>query len=654
MKINTNDFIVESNVSTPMQNFSISDMSLVMELLSKLYNNPRQTLTQEYISNARDANRESGSTRPIEIKAPTLLDSTMVIRDFGLGISPDRMEKVFKSYGTSTKRDTNNQVGGFGIGSKSAFSYTDSFAITTFIDGIKRDYLAHKTAKAGGLTLLSEAPTSEANGTAISIAVKGSDLEIFRKAISRTTFFWSKQEYPIITGMEIIHHSDNKEIVLDKTLSVYKEFPNYLEGSGGLVVIDGIPYPMPRDLYFRQVRSNYAIRIPNSILNIAPSREALVDNDHNLKVLKSTISKLELMAVSYIKDNCNKPDHKVSDWLELNKLLTQVPNKFGYVYHSRYSNDEISYEGKEGIFSKVVLPRRGNGVNFRLADTSTAGIESLYYDDIKESRLARLFRLKKIPTKYTTYLINPSLATLDKVLFDKLKDDLKAIPLSQIDISDYVAPTKESRAQGIKKPINQVSVNYYPNSVLVRTNIKAEDIPSGTVYISMESKEYENRTTSSLITYLKDTKVEFIFASKHTYDKLTKVKELVSLDTWVKNHKISINEINTAIRNILGKADWLRSITGIQSLLKDDILASLVSYVSLPVGKYITLPNQFTNQITDNKEYQAAKKLQDKINTIAVKYPLLSVLANAFKGSKQEYKDHVVKYINSNARNKNV
>ena len=648
MKINTNDFIVESNVSTPMQNFSISDMSLVMELLSKLYNNPRQTLTQEYISNARDANRESGSTRPIEIKAPTLLDSTMVIRDFGLGISPDRMEKVFKSYGTSTKRDTNNQVGGFGIGSKSAFSYTDSFAITTFIDGIKRDYLAHKTAKAGGLTLLSEAPTSEANGTAISIAVKVSDLEIFRKAIGRTTFFWSKQEYPIITGMQIGDNDKHKEIVIDKTLSIYPSFPEYLDNAN-LVVIDGIPYPTLSNVRINKIRCNYIYRIPNSILNIAPSRESLVDNDYNLNTLKAIRTKLLPVIESYIKTVTSKDTFGVSDWLELNKLFESIPSKFGYTYSCQWHNDIVGYKDIDDIFLKVVFGRRG-GNNFKNQFYAKANIDNLYYDDIKESRDARLFRFKKLNKDKGIYLLNNK---IEQGLLDQLKKDLKAKPLSQIDVSDYVTPTKEARAQGIKKLANQVSVNYYPHNTLVKANIEVKDIPSGTVYISMEDKEYENRSNSTLIDYLKAIDLKFIFVSKHTHERLAKEKVLIPLDTWVKNHKVSINEINSAIRNILGKADWLRSITGIQSLLKDDILASLVSYVSLPIGKYITLPNQFTNQITDNKEYQAAKKLQDKINTIAVKYPLLSVLANAFKGSKQEYKDHVVKYINSNARNKN-
>jgi len=650
MKINTNDFIVESNVNTPMQNFSISDMSLVMELLSKLYNNPRQTLTQEYISNARDANRESGTARPIEIKAPTLLDSTMVIRDFGLGISPDRMEKVFKSYGTSTKRDTNNQVGGFGIGSKSAFSYTDSFAITTFIDGIKRDYLAHKTAKAGGLTLLSEAPTSEANGTAISIAVKVSDLEIFRKAIGRTTFFWSKQEYPIITGMQIGDNDKHEEIVIDKTLSIYNSFPEYLDNAN-LVVIDGIPYPKPRDVGINKIRTNYIYRIPNSILNIAPSRESLVDNDYNLNTLKAIRTKLLPVIESYIKTVTSKDTFGVSDWLELNKLFESIPSKFGYTYSCQWHNDIVGYKDIDDIFLKVVFGRRG-GNNFKNQFYAKANIDNLYYDDIKESRDARLFRFKKLNKDKGIYLLNNK---IEQGLLDQLKKDLKAKPLSQIDVSDYVAPTKEARAQGIKKLANQVSVNYYPHNTLVRANIEVKDIKSGTVYISMEDNEYEKRSTSTLIDYLKAIKVEFIFVSKHTHERLAKEKVLIPLDTWVKNHKVSINEINSAIREVFGSGHWLQPLSKVKDQLKDNVLKSAVSYASLPAVQHKVVPKQFSDQIDNNKDYIAANKLKEYLKTIKVKYPLLPTLCYDFRNNaSKEYTAHLVQYINSNARNKNV
>src|SRR5690606_32665198 len=108
----------ESSQQFASQKFAIADMSIVLNLLTKLYHKPKQTLTQEYISNARDANREVKSKRPIEITAPSRFMPTMTIRDFGPGLSPERINSVFLLYGASTKRQDNNQTGGFGIGAK--------------------------------------------------------------------------------------------------------------------------------------------------------------------------------------------------------------------------------------------------------------------------------------------------------------------------------------------------------------------------------------------------------------------------------------------------------------------------------------------------------------------------------------------------------
>jgi hypothetical protein len=310
----------------------------------------------------------------------------------------------------------------------------------------------------------------------------------------------------------------------------------------------------------------------------------------------------------------------------------------------------VGYKDIDDIFLKVVFGRRG-GNNFKNQFYAKANIDNLYYDDIKESRVARLFRFKKLNKNKGIYLLNNK---IEQGLLDQLKKDLKVKPLSQIDVSDYVAPIKEARAQGIKKLVNQVSVNYYPRDTLVKANIEVKDIPSGTVYISMEDKEYEKRSTSTLIDYLKAIKVEFIFVSKHTHERLTKEKGLVSLDQWIKDHKVSVSQINRAIKEVLGNADWLQPLNKIKDELKDETLKSIVGYVSSPTTEYKAVPTEFSNQIDSNKDYVAATKLKDKVKTIAIKYPLLPTLCYGFKSTSQEYSKDLIKYINSNARNKNV
>ncbi len=96
-----------------------SNMAMIYDILrNKLYTNPVLTVVREYSSNARDSHTEAGCPeRPIFIHLPTDTEPYFSVRDYGVGIAPDRMEGIFCKYGSSTKRDKNTQIGGFGLGS---------------------------------------------------------------------------------------------------------------------------------------------------------------------------------------------------------------------------------------------------------------------------------------------------------------------------------------------------------------------------------------------------------------------------------------------------------------------------------------------------------------------------------------------------------
>src|ERR1035437_6505505 len=179
--------------------YSIGDASKIIEILrSKIYSKPIQTLVQEYLCNARDAVREiKGSKILVSLISDDANTPTFKVRDYGPGISPERM-KLFTQYGSTTKDGSNNQTGGFGLGSKLAWAYTDTINIVTFIDGTRRHYIASIGAnKNGTLDLMSEDKTIEANGTEISLELKSRqdyDYNDFTIAIARAVCFWNRSE----------------------------------------------------------------------------------------------------------------------------------------------------------------------------------------------------------------------------------------------------------------------------------------------------------------------------------------------------------------------------------------------------------------------------------------------------------------------------
>src|SRR5271163_3034575 len=131
MKLNETKPYYESSGDLEEHFFSIKDQGMIFDILrSKMYSNPILAICREITSNARDAHREVGKANvPIHIQLPSNLQPEYRIKDYGPGISPDRMLNIFIKYTASTKRDDNIQTGGFGLGAKTPFAYSDQFLV---------------------------------------------------------------------------------------------------------------------------------------------------------------------------------------------------------------------------------------------------------------------------------------------------------------------------------------------------------------------------------------------------------------------------------------------------------------------------------------------------------------------------------------------
>lgn len=244
------------------------DQHVILGIVShKMYSNAIRTVIQEVGCNARDAQREYGNPdRPIRIKLPDSYDNSFYIQDFGVGISPDRMANVFVNYGASTKRSTNDETGGFGLGAKSPFSYTDQFGIVTVTPDengkmILRQYMAIFEGKRRIVKLIEErsANVDEERGTKIVIPVKPEDFDKFYNWTIDRFRYWSVRPEIISKNKEVSWPENNVDFESeDGTWQVMKYEYKYggPPKSPPQAVVDGIPYPISRASVERSNKNN--------------------------------------------------------------------------------------------------------------------------------------------------------------------------------------------------------------------------------------------------------------------------------------------------------------------------------------------------------------------------------------------------------------
>lgn len=432
MKLTKHNNTLDTNVETENQNFGIGDVSVVIEILrNRLYKHKVRTLVQEYISNGRDASREVGSKKLIKIVAPTVFDPTFKVRDYGPGISPDRMKKVFVMYGSSTKRDSNNQTGGFGIGAKSAWSYTDSFTIVTYIDGVKRTYLAHTGVNNNGrLDFLGETATKEPNGTEIQIGVSKNDIKEFTLAIRRAIHFWTEEAN--VTGMDLVKSDLERGLrVKDFEVISGNAVGDYNLGGWNRKValaIDGILYPVDRDIYEKTLNTDIIngvliVHVDVGIIDVSASREEIAISPENTKKLNDLFRKANQELDSYIQKELNsvkKIQDKIKKFVELSEsfYITFDDGIYKIDTRGKFSTDLfdqvdiIRYNNRRGKLRKTFINDTTKSKNF---STKQIELKNLYFFDNSESLVKKNHRIREF------------LKTNDSIIVMQLKDSSKSV-----------------------------------------------------------------------------------------------------------------------------------------------------------------------------------------------------------------------------------
>ena len=162
--------VLEKLTSTYDVKLDVSASQLIMDVLAKLYDNPVEAAIREYVSNAYDANVEADSTVPVHLHVPTEDEPYLEVSDTGNGLDYLGIVSVFANFGTSTKRDSDNLIVGFGIGSKSGLAVSNTINVSSVCNGILNKFVLERTND-GIVTRFTceNEPTTDDSGTTITI-----------------------------------------------------------------------------------------------------------------------------------------------------------------------------------------------------------------------------------------------------------------------------------------------------------------------------------------------------------------------------------------------------------------------------------------------------------------------------------------------------
>lgn len=336
--------------------FSITASPKVFKILSSdLYTNKIRAVVRELITNMIDAHALNGNPEKFIIQVPGRLDPRFVCRDFGPGMSDfdiqgdDNSPGLYNSYFSSSKAESNDFIGGFGLGSKSPFSYTDTFSITSYHKGEIRGYVAYMDGDGPQIkpTFVKEMGPDDKTGIEIVVPVEEKDFRNFAYEVSY--IMRPFKDLAIING-------------LDREIDYFPDFDDYYgvnperywPDRGGLYAIyGGIVYPIDgviRDRNWISIRNevNY-IKFPMGSLDIAPSREALSLDD---RTRKNIIERVKELSEKAFNEDVKRFKESTSPRHTYRELMKMGYSARDYMISNsvKFTTKNLSYKKMQSMF----------------------------------------------------------------------------------------------------------------------------------------------------------------------------------------------------------------------------------------------------------------------------------------------------------------
>lgn len=502
MKIHTNDTQAETFGVISQNSFSIKATPKMLKILSSgIYSNKVLAIVRELCANAIDAHRAGGrSDVPFFVHLPTTIEPWFAVRDTGIGLSDRDAMILYTTYGESTKDNSDLDVGGFGVGSKTPFCYTSSFTVISVHGGMRRVYSAFSDNTGFNMVKLHEEATTDHVGLEVRVPVNAADFQKFRDTLVQVAEYFTLRPDCNIPGIYVY---DRGETAYEtEKFRFYKKKNSYYGSERATAVIGPIGYPInfesvQIDYDEANLLRNFGLDMFYGIdeLDVAVSRETLSYEQRTIDRLKSDLQ----TAIKELKANfvSNMFPQTMSYWDMCVKTgplkpaiavlgVTVKHNDVGLIAHSRVqfgTFHKIATETCGAVkFSMSSVVRRRNTVKCVMMDHDSlidANEEIKFYVADLPSTVSVHSRVKyNDDGTGNSYIIYAEPSVVD-ALFDKIGYTGGYTLVSTL-------PQKPRAPRGSRSSGNGDFYDYEHGS-FVRNGTKAADItePEETVWVEM-------------------------------------------------------------------------------------------------------------------------------------------------------------------------
>lgn len=276
-------------------------------LIDGLYADKVAAVIRELSTNAYDAHLAIGrGDKPFIIRLPTVFSPTFVVRDFGVSMTHEQTMRLMSTVFESTKDESNNQVGAFGLGSKSPFALVDSFSLNVIKDGERRSYSTYIGPDGvPTIALLGRDKTTELDGVEFQMTIATKDVSAF-KARALRILQWFPTPPTVYEGTVTLKIATPPVLVSGKGWQLLDANRRHNTGySGGAMARQGCGvYPLNANAvphlsqdHTALMQAPLVIDFAIGSLDVAASREAL---SYDVQTCKNIVARLNTVTTEVV------------------------------------------------------------------------------------------------------------------------------------------------------------------------------------------------------------------------------------------------------------------------------------------------------------------------------------------------------------------